>query len=112
MGALVAEAASPSPLPMGSKGAVSSGISAICSRDPGPAEGFNTAQGREERPQASLPISVLGSSPAAGDSPLPGGAGVPVVLPKGQDLGTLTHIRAHRSPPMLRQPGCAWISRR
>lgn len=95
VGPPVTEAASPSPLPLGSKGAVSSGISAICSRDPRPAEVFNSAQGREERPRASLPVPVCGSSPAAGDSPLPGGARVPVVLPEEQDLGTLTHIGAH-----------------
>lgn len=90
---------------------MSSGISAICSRDLGPAEGFNPAQGKEERPQTSLPIPVFGGSPAAGASPLREGAGVPVALPEGQDLGTLTHIRAHWSPPMLRQLGCGWISR-
>lgn len=40
VGAPTAQAVSPSPLPIasGSKGAVSSGISAICSRDLGPAE--------------------------------------------------------------------------
>lgn len=78
--------APPSPLPMGSKGAVSSGISAICSRDPGPAEGFNPAQGREESPRASLPIPVLGSSPAARDSPLPGGRGTSGA-PRGAGFG-------------------------
>lgn len=87
----VAEAASPSPLPLtsGSKGAVSSGISAICCRDPGPAEGFNPAQGR-----ASLSIPVFGSTPAAGDSPLPGDRGTSGA-PRGAGFGDRD---PHQSP--------------
>lgn len=86
----------PSAITSSSKGAVSSGISTISSRDLGPTEGLNPAQGREERPRPSLPIPVFGGS--ADDSPHPGGAVVSVVLPEGQDLGDCD---PHQSPLVI-----------